>query len=59
MRYLDVFRLAMAVLRRLKKAEDREALVKTLILAISDDGKLTPVEWAKIGKRLGVFDVAD
>ena len=58
MRYLDVFRLAMAVSRRLKKAEDREALVKTLTLAISDDGKVKPVEWAKIGKRLGVFDVA-
>ena len=57
MRYLDVFRLAMAVSRRLKKAEDREALVKTLILAISDDGKISPIEWATIGKRLGVFDV--
>jgi len=26
-------------------------------VAVGDDGKLTPVEWAKIGKRLGVFDV--
>jgi len=59
MLYFGALRLAMAVSRRLKKAEDREALVKTLTLAISDDGKLKPVEWAKIGKRLGVFDVAE
>lgn len=56
--YFGAFRLAMAVSRRLKKAEDREALVKTLTLAISDDGKISPIEWATIGKRLGVFDVA-
>ena len=55
--YFGVFRLAMAVSRRLKKAEDRETLVKTLTLAISDDGKISPIEWATIGKRLGVFDV--
>ena len=56
--YFGAFRLAMGVSRRLKKAEDREALVKTLTLAISDDGKISPIEWATIGKRLGVFDVA-
>jgi len=54
--YLGLFRLALAVSRRLNKAEDREMLVKTLTLAISDDGKISPIEWATIGKRLGVFD---
>ena len=57
MLYFGAFRLAMAISRRLKKAEDREALVKTLTLAISDDGKIGAIEWATIGKRLGVFDV--
>ena len=57
MNYFGILRLAMAVSERLNKAEDREALVSTLAKAISDDGKVTPIEWATIGKRLGVFDV--
>ena len=59
MMYLKVLGLAFVIAKRLSKAEDRNALIKTLTLAISDDGKLKPVEWAKIGKRLGVFDVAE
>ena len=57
MMYFGVLRLAMAVSKRLKTADDRKALVNTLAKAISDDGKVTPIEWATIGKRLGVFDV--
>ena len=47
----------MAVAKRLNKAEDRDKMIETLTLAISDDGKISPIEWATIGKRLGVFDI--
>jgi len=57
MSYFGVLRLAMAVAKRLNKAEDRDKVIKTLTLAISDDGKISPIEWATIGKRIGVFDV--
>jgi hypothetical protein len=54
--YLGVLGLAFAIAKRLSKAEDRDKMIKTLALAISDDGKISPIEWATIGKRLGVFD---
>jgi hypothetical protein len=57
MRYFGALRLAMAVAKRLNKAEDRDKMIETLTLAISDDGKIGAIEWATIGKRLGVFDV--
>ena len=56
MMYLGVLGLAFAIAKRLSKAEDRDEMIKTLALAISDDGKISPIEWATIGKRLGVFD---
>jgi hypothetical protein len=57
MMYFGILRLAMAVAKRLNKAEDRDKMIETLPLAISDDGKIGAIEWATIGKRLGVFDV--
>jgi len=54
---LGSIRLGLAIANRLKDWEDRVAMLETLTVAVGDDGKLTPVEWAKIGKRLGVFDV--
>lgn len=57
MSYFGVLRLAMAVAKRLNKAEDRDKLIETLTLAISDDGKISPIEWVTIGKRLGAFDI--
>ena len=56
MLYFGVLRLAIAVAKRLNKAEDRDKVIATLTLAISDDGKISPIEWATIGKRIGVFD---
>ena len=57
MSYFGVLSLAMAVAKRLNKAEDRDKLIETLTLAISDDGKISPIEWVTIGKRLGAFDI--
>ena len=57
MGFIGVLRLAMAVAKRLNKAEDRDEVISTLTLAISDDGKISPIEWVTIGKRIGVFDV--
>ena len=54
---LGAIRLGLAIAMRLKDREDRMSMLRTLTVAIGDDGKLTPVEWAKIGKRLGVFDI--
>ena len=56
---LGAIRLGLAIAMRLKNKEDKMVLLETLTVAIGDDGKLTPVEWAKIGKRLGVFDIVD
>jgi len=56
---LGAIRLGLAIAMRLKDREDRMLMLRTLTVAIGDDGKLTPVEWAKIGKRLGVFDIVD
>jgi len=57
MMYLRVLGLAFAIAKRLSKVENRDEMIKTLALAISDDGKISPIEWATIGKRLGVFDI--
>jgi hypothetical protein len=54
---LGAVRLGFAMASRLKGMEDRLSLLETLTLAVGDDGKVTPIEWATIGKRLGVFDV--
>jgi|TARA_Y100000310_G_scaffold190627_1_gene190635 hypothetical protein len=51
-------RLGLAIAKRLSKAEDRDALIETLTKAVGDDGKVSPIEWSGIGKKLGVFDVA-
>ena len=55
--YLGVLGLALTIAKRLSKVEDRDKMIETLTLAISDDGKISPIEWATIGKRLGVFDI--
>jgi len=54
---LGVLRLSLAIANRLKTVEDRDAMIKLLASAISDDGKVSPIEWATMGKRLGVFDI--
>ena len=48
-------KLGKAILKRLKKAENREELLNSIIEAMGD-GKIKPTEWAVIGKQLGVFD---
>ena len=48
-------KLGKAVLKRLKKAENREELLNSIIAAMGE-GKLKPTEWATIGKQLGVLD---
>ena len=55
--YLGVLGLALTIAKRLSKVEGRDKMIETLTLAISDDGKISPIEWATLGKRLGVFDV--
>ena len=53
---LGAIRLGLAIANRLKESEDRTSLLETLTLAVGTDGKVSPIEWATIGKRLGVFD---
>jgi len=53
---LGAIKLGLAIYNRLKNAEDRDAIFKTLSKAVGDDGKVTVIEWSSIGKRLGVFD---
>ena len=53
---LGAIRLGLAIANRLKYWEDRMETLETLTVVIGDDVKLTPVEWAKMGQRLGVFD---
>ena len=57
MMYLGVLGLAFAIAKRLSKVEDRDKMIEMLTLAISDDGKIGAIQWATIGKRLGVFDI--
>ena len=56
---LGAIKLGLAIATRLKTMENRATLLETLTSAVGDDGKVTPVEWARIGKRLGVFDTVD
>tara|TARA_Y100000310_G_scaffold90821_1_gene88114 strand:+ start:100 stop:273 length:174 start_codon:yes stop_codon:yes gene_type:complete len=53
---LGAIRLGLAIANRLKNAEDRVELIQLLTSAVGD-GKISPIEWSGIGKRLGVFDV--
>ena len=48
-------RLGKAILKRLKDADNRTELIDSLVDAMGD-GKVKPTEWARIGKKLGVFD---
>ena len=54
---LGAIRLGLAIASRLKDMDDRVSLLETLTIAVGDDGKVTPIEGATIGNRLGVFDV--
>ena len=53
---IGAIRLGLAIANRLKNAEDRVELIQLLTSAVGD-GKISPIEWSGIGKRLGVFDV--
>ena len=55
---LTAIKLGKAILKRLKKVENRDELIKTIISAMGD-GKIKATEWAIIGKQLGVFDVVE
>ena len=52
---LTAIKLGKAILKRLKKAENRDELLESIIAAMGD-GQIKPTEWAVIGKQLGVFD---
>ena len=47
-----------AIEARLNGSEDKDELIAKLTKAVGDHGKISPIEWSTIGKRLGVFDVA-
>jgi len=51
-------KLGKVILKRLKKVENRDELIKTIIAAMGD-GKIKPTEWVIIGKQLGGFDVLE
>tara|TARA_R100000656_G_scaffold12918_1_gene13262 strand:- start:767 stop:1129 length:363 start_codon:yes stop_codon:yes gene_type:complete len=51
-----VMNLTDAMSKRLDGTGDREDILKLVTFALSDNGKVGAVEWASIGKRLGVFD---
>ena len=50
--------LGLAIEDRLKGSKDKDELIAKLTKAVGDHGKVSPIEWSTIGKRLGVFDVA-
>tara|TARA_Y100000310_G_scaffold65548_1_gene61039 strand:- start:2886 stop:3059 length:174 start_codon:yes stop_codon:yes gene_type:complete len=52
MQYLT---LAYLIWKRLHKARNRKTLLLTLQQALQD-GKFSPIEWAKLGSELGIFD---
>jgi len=54
---IGAIRLGLAIANRLKNADDRVELIQLLTAAVGEDGKINPIEWSSIGKRLGVFDV--
>ena len=49
--------LGLAIGKRLDGSEDKDELIAKLTKAVGDYGKISPIEWSTIGKRLGVFDV--
>ena len=53
---LGAIRLGLAIANRLKNVDDRLELIETLVQAVGEDGRVSPIEWSVIGKRLGVFD---
>jgi len=52
---LTAIKLGQTILKRLKSVENREELINTLISSMGD-GKISPTEWAVIGKQLGVYE---
>tara|TARA_B100001750_G_scaffold246071_2_gene267341 strand:- start:3565 stop:3762 length:198 start_codon:yes stop_codon:yes gene_type:complete len=50
--------LGLAIEKRLDGSNDKDELIAKLTKAVGDHGKISPIEWSTIGKRLGVFDVA-
>ena len=50
--------LGLAIEDRLKGSKDKDELIAKLTKAVGDHGKVSPIEWSTIGKRLGLFDVA-
>ena len=49
-------KLGLAIAKRLKGDKDEEEMIEKLTKAVGDYGKVSPIEWSMIGKRLGVFD---
>ena len=49
-----LFELILRVTSKLATAEERKNAAN-YCLEILDDGRISPVEWAKFGKKLGVF----
>ena len=47
--------LASAMYQHMRQVENRNEVIKTFTTAIEDDNYITVVEWARIGKSLGVF----
>ena len=39
-----------------ENTKDKDELIAKLTKAVGDHGKVSPIEWSMIGKRLGVFD---
>ena len=48
--------MGLAIAKRLKGDKDEEEMIEKLTKAVGDYGKVSPIEWSMIGKRLGVFD---
>lgn len=53
---LDAVRLGLAISKRLAQDGNKKECMQTILKAIGDDSKLSVIQWATIGKRLGVFD---
>lgn len=47
--------LAYAVFNKLKDHQNRDLLLKSLTDAVTDNRKISVLEWSRIGKALGVF----
>lgn len=48
-------KVGFSIYKKLGKVENRKELLNSLIYALGD-GKITKVEWGKLGDKLGVFD---